>query len=240
MTKTTNGSVLDLYILRAVQSAKEGPNPEIAQGLEVTLRVINKISADVEGDNEKFSRDPRLSTQGAFEKLQESGRAALADLDKLEARTMKGLSDNIAQTSEQLLARIAIPRPTDVGERIAMELRMQEIRSELRQITPGERLYVYLTTNDPVVIEAIRTAPPVASKATPEAMTMLHPFVDPEKLAEAAMERANLSDPEKASHLGGLKWLHETYWFAFRTARKTILGLAPGIGVMPEGTARTA
>ena len=57
--------------------------------------------------------------------------------------------------------------PKDAAERIALELQLQEIRGQLRELPSAERLSVYLTTNDAMVRAAIETAPMTLSSATP-------------------------------------------------------------------------
>ena len=107
--------------------------------------------------------------------------------------------------------------------------RYQKIRSDLRRLTPEERFIVYSQAADPLVIDAIESAPPTirrAGKNGPKGVR-LQPFIDSESRAATALERARAENPEKAEELESLRDLEQIYEMSLNGVRAGILEELP-------------
>jgi hypothetical protein len=146
------------------------------------------------------------------------------------------LTDRASSIEQALLGKATFTPPKDPAERIAHELQMQEIRSQLRELSASERLNVYLTTSDPLTIAAIETAPMAVSEKRPDGSRRLEPFIDPEQRTAAALARAERADPATVTTLREVQSLREVYALAVNGVRTEILSEVPGVTPEPELT----
>jgi len=137
------------------------------------------------------------------------------------------LAERAQSLEKALLGKMTMTPPTDPAERVSHELRMQEIRGQLRELSASDRLNVYLTTSDGLTLAAIETAPPTLSEKRPDGSRRLEPFIDPEQRTAAALERGKRVDPETAKTLGEVRSLREVYQLAVNSVRKEILDEVP-------------
>ena len=178
--------------------------------------------------------DKNLSPQGRIAGLRRDANEALAKLSEFESKTITPLAERATSIEKALLGKVTLTPPTDPAERVSHELRMQEIRSQLRELPTAERLNVYLTTSDPLTLAAIDTAPPTLSEKRPDGSRRLEPFVDPEQRTAAALERAKRMDPEAVKTLDEVRSLREVYQLAVNSVRQEILQEVPGGAIQPQ------
>ena len=205
----------------------ERTNPQWVSAASRHFDRLIAIADEFDSEDAKAASDPDLSGSGRRKQREKVARQALQKLVTFEEDKIQGVRSHAAHVEGQITGRAAIKRPTDPAERLAYELRMQEIRAELRQLDQIQRGLVYLGASDPEVIDAIESAPPTLTRAAEGASPRLQPFIDPEQRASAALERARASDPEKAEELEALQALAQTYEIAVGTVRSAILDSVP-------------
>ncbi|MGE0363255.1 MAG: hypothetical protein AB7H93_13345 [Vicinamibacterales bacterium] len=218
------GTVLKLALPRYLDNQPQHLRAGAAETLAVVLAAADEFNAQLAA----VTANPDLSPQGRTNGRRRVAADALAKLLAVETTTIKNLADRAATLERGLLGRATVAPPTDPAERIAFELRLQEIRGQLRQLPPTERLSVYLTTADPMTLAAIDTAPMTASEPRRDGTRRLEPFIDPEARTAAALARGAHDDPASAKTLAEVRSLREAYALAVGSVRKEILDEAPG------------
>jgi hypothetical protein len=215
-------------------------HPEhLRKGLTETL---SNIFAAAEAFNAEFDAtvaDKNLSSHGRAAGLTKVAASALAKLNTVETTTIKNLTDRATSIEQALLGKAAYVPPKDPTERIAHEMRMRELRDQLRELPPSERLSVYLSTSDPLILAAIETAPMTLSEKRPNGTRRLEPFIDPEQRTAAVLARAEREDPETVKTLREVQSLRQVYSIAVNSVRREILHEVPGAAGTPALTIRT-
>jgi len=208
------------YISQIPEHLREG----LTKQLNVVLSTADTFNADL-AVNEQ---NAELSPEGRSAASVRVAAAALATLQAIEATTIKTLTDRAVSLEKSLLGKVTYTPPTDPAKRIAHESQLQEIRSQLRELSASERLSTYLSTTDPLVLAAIETAPVgVLSAPRPDGSRRMEPFVDPKQIETARLERAERADPTTASTLREMKSLREIYSHAVNGVRSEILAEVP-------------
>jgi hypothetical protein len=199
---------------------------------EGIIKTLNDVRAAADAFNTELSAnraDKLLSPDGRVAGGKKVASAALAKLQAIETTVIKPLADRAATLEKSLLAKVTYTPPTDPAERLSHELRLQEIRSQLRDLPALERLHVYRSTDDPLTLAAIETAPPMLStKGQAGSLRHLEPFIDPEHLDNARRERAERTDPVTANALSEVQSLRQAYTLAVNSVKKEILDEQPG------------
>jgi len=207
----------------------EQRRPEWAPGARNNLAALQELADGFNREAATIRGDQDLTQSGRFKRTETVARGALAKLAAFEAANVQPLRERVAGLEGSVLKRAVPVRPADAGERLAYELRLVEIRAELRALDPLARAIVYLGTTAPMVIDAIETAPPsLVLPTTPGALPSLAPFVDPERVAAAQLARVREANPDAARELEDLQMLADTYAAAAATMRTEILTEVPG------------
>lgn len=191
------------------------------------IDVLNSFHAKAASFNEALSSahaDTKLTPEGRAASAAKIAAAVLEELGVAETTTLKPLVDRAAAIEQSLRARAAYTPPTNAAERSAQEQQLREIRDALRGLSASERLNVYRSTTDPLVLAAIETAPMTLS----ENRSRLEPFIDPAERAAAMLARAEAADPTSATTLRELQSLAEVYRLALGSVRREILDEVPG------------
>jgi hypothetical protein len=128
-----------------------------------------------------------------------------ATWDSEFAKRIPAFKSQMEAEQRALGVLIAPQRPTDPAERVAYEMRLVEIRAELRKLDSISRAVVLGTTTDPLTIDACESAP-----MTVEGKRLV-PFVDPKRVEDARRARARAADPAKAEVIEGLEYLIASY-----------------------------
>jgi hypothetical protein len=136
--------------------------------------------------------------------------------------------------------KISYVAPRDPAERLTFEANMREIRDQLRSLPASERLAVYRSSQDPLVLAAIDTAPMTLSATRPDGSRRLEHFVDPEERAAAMMSRATAANPEAARTLSEIRSLREAYTLAVAGVRAEVLAEVPEATPQAAPTIHTA
>lgn len=197
---------------------------------EVATKQLNQILDTADTFNAHLAAvgdDTALSPEGRVQEGRKVAAAALARLAAVDV-AVKTLAERSATLEATLLKRVTPPPPKDPAERLAYEMRLQEIRDQLRELPAVERLNAYRTTDDPMMLAAIETAPMTLSETRPDGSRRLEPFIDAEQMAAARFERAERADPATATTLREVRGLAEVYSHAVNGVRKEILDEVPG------------
>ena len=108
----------------------------VVENLTILMSVADTFNAEVA----ETAVDKNLSTQGRAAGMKRVAMSALAKLNAVETTTIKNLTDRGTSIEQALLGKATYAPPTDAAERISYEMRLQEIRSQLRQLPASERL----------------------------------------------------------------------------------------------------
>jgi hypothetical protein len=201
---------------------------------EVAAKQLNVILDAAETFNAELAAvgdDTTLSAKGRIEESRKVAAAALARLAAVESTTIRTLTERAASLEQSLLKKTTPPPPKDAAERMAYELRLQEVRNQLRELPAADRLNLYRTTTDPTMLAAIETATMALSAARPDGTRRLEPFVDAEQMTAAKLERAEQADPATAATLREVKSLREVYSHALNSVRAEIMDEVPVVAV---------
>jgi hypothetical protein len=128
------------------------------------------------------------------------------------------------------------------AERLAYEIRLAEIRAELKSLPPEARFDQAIRTNDPMVLDAILSAPPTltTAQARPgeKAFPTLTPFIAAKQREEALLMRARVLDAAGAAEVDDLGALLDTYERAVGFVRATLLEGTPKADVFQDANTR--
>jgi hypothetical protein len=243
------------------------PKPKAADVLTLSLplhmrELTRKFPSNVPTAQERLQKllaiatgyDDAVAANLANRDLSDSGRRkedekiALRCLEELKAYendTVGKYRKSGAMLEDIVFKKSAPVRPTDVVERLAYELRMGELRRELKSLDPLHRLNIYLSTTDPEVLDAFESAPMVVTKYGRDTPPTLAPLVDPARVRAVRMERARAVDPESAGHLEAIAHLTELYSAAVGSVRAAVVEGVPTahlddpIAAQAAGTAPT-
>jgi hypothetical protein len=164
--------------------------------------------------------DRRLTPEGQAVNAAKATAAAFAALDAFDVDIQK-FTDRAMNVEKALRAKVASAVRKDVPTET-----LRYVWDELRQLPPAERLNIYRTTSDPIVLAAIETAPPSLGDKRADGTRRLESFVDPTELAAAQMERAEAMDPAGATTMHELRGLAEVYRLAANSVRREIMDAA--------------
>lgn len=206
---TNIGNVLRLAAPLYVESLAEGHR-------QSAIAVINgalTVAASFVEERRATAEDVTLTPQGRALRMEKAKASALAALASVEetAKTKK-LTERADAIEKALLAKAVLEFPKDAGTE------MQAIRDQLRQLPHDERLAIYRTTSDPLVLAAIETASPTLN----DQRRRFEPFIDPADIATAQRARAEAADPVAATTLRELRDLADVNQRAVNIVRHDI------------------
>jgi hypothetical protein len=208
----------------------ERVRPEWATDTEEKLDGLADIGVQLWREFDAAMADPDLAPKGQRKRAGRAGREAERRATDFEARVVKPLQARIEAISATVSRRAAIALPTDVGERIAWEMRAAEFRAKLPD-DPLQRLAIYQASHDPFVAYAFESAPPVVAREHANAMPKVVPLVDPDLVASVTVARARAAaDPETVELLEDLVALRSLYTrelAALRAEITEVLAQAP-------------
>lgn len=200
------------------------------------IDVLNSIHATAASFNDELvasDADADLTPQGRAARGVTIAQSALAELASVEATTIKRLTDRATSIEQSMRAKVAYMPPKDAPH----EQQLREVRDQLRALSATERLHVYRSSIDPLVLAAIETAPPTLSAPRQDGSRRLEAFVDASELATAQFARAEALDPASATVLREVQSLAEVYRLALNSVRKEINDAVPGGASVPVPTA---
>jgi len=218
------GRILKLAGNNYIQGLAEHHREVATKQLNVVLSAAETFNAELAAVGD----DTTLSPEGRAEEAKKVATAALAKLASVDI-AVTTLTERTVTLEATLLNRATPPPPKDPAERLAYELHLQEIRSQLRGLSLSERTNVYRTSTDPLVLAAIETAPNTLSAPRPDGSQRLEPFVGPTEMSAVRLERAEKNDPVTATTLREVKSLAEVYRLAVNGVRKEILDEVSGV-----------
>ncbi|MDO8795208.1 MAG: hypothetical protein Q7J25_11370 [Vicinamibacterales bacterium] len=195
------------------------------QGAIDVLNTVHKAANTFNDERSATDADPNLTPEGRAASGAKVATSALAQLEAIETTTIKKLTDRATSLETALRAKAAYSPPTNPAERMAHEQQLRELRDQLRGLSAAERLNVYRSSTDPLVLAAIETAPQTLSANRGR----LEPFIDPTEQAAAVLARAEAADPAAAQTLREVRSLAEVYRLAVGGVRREILDEVPGV-----------
>jgi hypothetical protein len=217
------GNVLKLAAPSYVSNHPEHLRNDIIDNLNVLLTSAETFNTDLAA----AQANTTLSAEGRTAAAARVAAAALATLTAIENTTIKKLTDHATSLEVSLLNKATYIPPKDPAERIAHELHLQEIRSQLRLLPLAERTNVYRTSTDPLVLAAIDTAPMTLSAPRADGSRRLEHFIDPDERTAAKLARAEAADPAAATMLRDTRSLAEVYRLAVNGVRREIFDEVP-------------
>ena len=223
----------------AAQGYVDSHPEHLRKGMTETLSQVFAAAEAFNAEFDSTSADKNLSPQGRQAGLTRVAASALATLNAVETTTIKNLTDRATSIEQTLLGKASFVPPKDPTERISHEMRMQEIRSQLRELPASERLSVYLTSSDPLTLAAIETAPMTLSEKRPDGSRRLEAFIDPEQRTAAVLARAERDDPTTVATLREVQSLRQVYSIAVNSVRREILNEVPSAASRPDPTILT-
>ena len=204
------GNVLRLAAPLYVGSLAEGHRQSAIAVINGALTVAESFGDELRAAAE----DRTLTPEGRLLRTQKAKAAALAALDAVEQGAKpKQLADRADAIQKALLAKAVPVIPKDVPQET-----LRGITDQLRTLSADERLNVYRTTTDPLVLAAIETAAPTLD----EKHRRFEPFVDPAEITTAQRARAEAADPAAATTLRELRDLADVYQRVIGTVRYDI------------------
>ena len=221
--KTRAGTILKLTAENYVSNLAEHHRPTAI----TILNNVGTVAADFNVAFDATVADRLLTPEGQAGNIAKAAAAAIASLKAIDADTAK-VTDRAASIEKALLAKHTATLPKDVPFEA-----LREVRDQLRDLSPSERLNIYRSPNtDPLVLLAIESAPPSLGSTRGDGSRRFEPFVDAEELATARMERAEALDPKSAVTMKDLRDLAEVYRLAVGSVKREIEAIA---GLVPEG-----
>ena len=157
------GRILKLAGLNYINSTPPHLRDDLTKQLNVVVSAAETFNAELA----VVAADVKLTEEGRGEASRKVAAAALATLQAIENTTLQTLANRTVSLEQTLLTKAISPAPKDPAERLAYELRLQEIRDQLRQLPASERLNAYRTTTDPMMLAAIESAPVTLSETRP-------------------------------------------------------------------------
>ena len=199
-------------------------------GIEAVLQQVRQAADTFNVDLAANIADKNLSSDGRVAGGKTVAIAALGKLQAIEATVIKPLIDRAASLEKALLAKVTYSAPTDPAERLSHEMRLQEIRAQLRDLPALERLHIYRSTDDPLTLQAIETAAPVLSQRGQAGhLRHMESFIDPDARSAAMRARAERIDPATANTLKEVQSLREAYTLAVNSVKTEIQAEQPVI-----------
>jgi hypothetical protein len=167
------------------------------QGATETLTEIFAAAEAFNAAAAATAQDRTLSADGRALGSRRVAEAALAKLTAVERSTIQNLTDRAASLEKVLRGTVTLRAPRDPADRIAHELQLQEIRSQLRELPLSERHERLSHVERSATLAAIETAPMTLSAKRPNGSGRLEPFVDPAEKTAAQLARAEQADPTR-------------------------------------------
>jgi hypothetical protein len=206
--------------------------PGLAPNVAENLAKIAGIVAEFNGKRERIRADRDLSPEGKSKALTALGVQARETLGSWahgsgqghDKGKLGGLAQHIADLQAKLMRSDEGPRG-DATDRLLHELRLREVRDQLRAVERSMRTVLVIESDDPLVIEAARTAPASVEIVPGESgasTVRLVPFVDQQALTSKLLARAAATSPEVAQEIEQLETMRYDLESAFVMARADI------------------
>jgi hypothetical protein len=200
-----------LYVESLAEAHRQSGIAVINGALTVAARFGDELRA--------ASEDATLTPHGRVLRTDRAKASAIAALASIaETAKTKELNGRADAIQKALLAKAVPVVPKDLPPET-----LGDIRDQLRGLSADERLSVYRTTSDPLVLAAIEQAPATLD----DKRRRFEPFVDPAEIETAQRARAEAADPVAATTLRELRDLADVYQRAINLVRHDIETAAP-------------
>ena len=196
------------------------------EGLGAVRNAVSAVSAIVAKFSEKAQSvhdNKELTLLGQQKRLKELGQQTLQELNAAETTRMAGFGVSIDELAREL--QPAPARTLDPVTAVRREMRMQELRADLRSIDPLELNALYKTTDDPDVLEAVEQAPPVVRVVTQQGGfrdVQVVPLVSPDTIAQRRRDLGAAAKPEAAGRLAEVEEMRAAVAGLIGSARQEI------------------
>lgn len=199
-------------------------------GYDERAAALLEIATDLNRVMDAAESDTHLTGDGRNAAGEKAATVALSAIEKWDAPVVT-LFERVKTGTEAMLRKAGsgYGRPSDPAERVAYELKLGEIRAELRPLDPIKRAAVYQATEDPLVLAAIEGAPPSLVQSDAGTWPAMRPFVEPDRVAARRLERGRALDPSGAAELDELGGIAELYRMLGNGLREEILAAFPAV-----------
>lgn len=207
--------------------------PQTVDSIEGVLNKIVALAEHFETQKQEIKDDSRLTPEGKVDAKEKLARESLAKIGKFEEEHVRGMQARVAQVESRMAGAITPKPPTDPAERLAYEMRKAEIVRQLAGLDPMEIEVIYGGASDPMIIDAIESAPPQVYRPEKQPgevrqLPELRPLIDPEKRSAIHMARGKAHDPETAAELEWASYLEQMYRSQASGLKEAILEDVPG------------
>lgn len=213
----------------------ERTHPQWVKGLDENFSSLITIAESFERDMETARKNDLLSGLGKSDAVEKAGLTALAKLAVFEQGPLAVVANRTSALSHELTQAAEPKRPSEPTERLVYELRLQEIRAQLRDLDDAQRRAIYTSASDPMVIDAMEMGPPTVVKVNGQ--VRLIPFIDPVFREEMMTARARNTSPARAAELEGLQEFGNTLRSAVATVKTAIQQELPSLAAAYAGGA---
>lgn len=179
----------------------------VDQNLGELLQVAERYDAGAQA----VAADPDLSAAGRSKAREKLARATLQRLSVFEDVHVRKPRERAAELGARVMSKGAIERPTDPAGLAIYTAQLRTLWETFRQADPLEVDLFALTATDPLVQDALATAPPVLRRPDRHSPQALVPLVNPERVQAAAATRARARDPHAAEEMEKLERLARVY-----------------------------
>lgn len=208
--------------------------PQWVDGLREDLNKLLAIGKKYLRDVDVAFADEDRSDSGRAKQKTKIDLDTLAKFGEFDKQKLGVIRTRIGHAEREMFEHMEPSRPTNPGDRLAYELRLGELRAELRALQPEERLLLFASSTDSLVIDALESAPPTVVRYQKGGLAQVVPFLDPEARTQVVLERARNQNPDQAAELQAFHELAAIYETAIGSVRRAIEAQIPTAHVAKE------
>jgi hypothetical protein len=164
------------------------------------LMKMRRFAEDFAVALDAIDRDTRWTPDGKSAERARLVRETSEAFEKFYTPEREQKAGAVKHLLEKLRASVSDPPPADIGERVAIELRKQEIRASVRDLPLMDRELVYRNPNSTALVRAALEEVPVVKK-TRDGGIVVEDLVRGEVAEEVVLDIAEQQDPETARML---------------------------------------
>ncbi len=211
--------------LRGVAEAGQVPE-QYVDDVRAKYADLLSIAATFTDRANAAQADRTLSADGVVVVVGRAASEGLAALTAFERRVVDVLASRLQSTRAAVLRKIEPARPS--GGTIEADLyvaNVMSLRSQIAGLGEPERIALYMGAEDPLVLDAIESAPPILIDG--KLCRLVPADLVEERRSERARAAAQVSQPDQVSLLDDLERLRGLYALAVAELRRDLLTFAP-------------
>ncbi len=208
MPYTAAADVLKIKLearLKTLQRGRQGLKPlsldEMTDIDKSLTHLLEKIAEPYDVSARAIEGDVNLSSVGKAKAREKLARQTLDQLAKFEEKHVIVPRAQVAAKSAAFLKRGETQRPTNPAELAIYVAKLRHLWDTFAKADPLQMDLIAMTTTDPLILDALATAPPVFRQKNAKSFPELTPVVPAEKIRAVAESRARQQDPATALEL---------------------------------------